>query len=57
MKSIYTELALYGITNVCARTDTVFLPISEVCDDTVSLFKRYFTSTNIHWSLPLASFH
>jgi hypothetical protein len=37
MKSIYTELALYGSKNECARTDTVFLPISEVCDGTVSL--------------------
>ena len=25
--------------NECARTDTVFLPISEVCDGTVSLGK------------------
>ena len=24
--------------NECARTDTVFLPISEVCDGTVSLY-------------------
>ena len=39
MESIYTELALYGSKNVCARTDTVFLPISEVCDGTVSLGK------------------
>ena len=37
MESICTELALYGSKNECARTDTVFLPISEVCDDTVSL--------------------
>ena len=36
MESIYIELALYGIKNECARTDTVFLPISEVCNDTVS---------------------
>ena len=35
MESIYTELALYGSKNECARTDTVFLPISEVCDGTV----------------------
>ena len=38
MESIYTELALYGSKNECASTDTVFLPISEVCDGTVSLF-------------------
>ena len=34
---MYTELALYGSTNLCARTNTVFLPISEVCDSTVFL--------------------
>ena len=28
MESIFTELALYGSINECARTDTVFLPIS-----------------------------
>ena len=37
MESAYTVLALYGSKNVCFRTDTVFLPISEVCDGTVSL--------------------
>ena len=37
MESIYTKLALYGSKNECARTDTVFLPISEVCNSTVSL--------------------
>ena len=37
MESIYTEIALYGSKSECARTDTVFLPISEVCDGTVSL--------------------
>ena len=37
MESIYTELGLYGSKNECARTDIVFLPISEVCDGTVSL--------------------
>ena len=37
MESLYTELALYGRTNKCARTDTVFLPISEVCAGMVSL--------------------
>ena len=30
MESIHTDLALYGSKNVCARTDTVFLSISEV---------------------------
>ena len=37
MESIYTELALYGRINECARTDNVFSPISEICDCTVSL--------------------
>ena len=37
MKSIYPELALCGIKNQCARTDTVFLHISEVSEGTVSL--------------------
>ena len=37
MESIYTKLALYGRKNESARTDTVFLPMSEVCNGTVSL--------------------
>ena len=37
MESIYTELALYGSKNECARTENVFFPISEVCDGTISL--------------------
>ena len=37
MESIYTELALYGSNNECARSDTVFLPISQVCNGMVSL--------------------
>ena len=37
MDSIYTELALSGSKTECARTETVFIPISEVCDGTVSL--------------------
>ena len=37
MESIYTELALYGSKNECARTNTVFLLISQVCEGTVSL--------------------
>ena len=39
MESIYTELALYGSKNECARADTVFLPISKVCNRMVSLSK------------------
>ena len=37
MESIYPELALCGSKNECARTDTVFFPIFEVSDGTVSL--------------------
>ena len=36
MDSIYTKLALYGSKIEGARTDAVFLPISEVCDGMVS---------------------
>ena len=36
MESIYTRLALYRSQNECARTDSVFLHMSEVCDGTVS---------------------
>ena len=37
MESIYTKLAIYDRKNECARTNTVFLPLSEVCDGMVSL--------------------
>ena len=37
MESLYPELALCGTKNKCARTDTVFSPISEVSEGTVSL--------------------
>ena len=39
MESIYSELALSGSKNLCARTNTVFFPISEVSDGTVSLIE------------------
>ena len=39
MESIFTELALYGSKNDCARTETVFLPISKVLDRSVSIIK------------------
>ena len=41
MESIYTELALYSSKNECARTNTVFWPIAEVCDGKVSLTFRF----------------
>ena len=37
MESVYTELSLNGSKNECAKSDTVFLPISEFCNGTVSL--------------------
>ena len=37
MESIKSKLALYGSKHACVRTDTAFLPISEVCDGTVSI--------------------
>jgi hypothetical protein len=42
MESIYTKLALYGSKNECARTDTVFSPVSQVCNGTVSLSAKDF---------------
>ena len=41
MESIYAKLALYGSKTECAMTDTVFLPISEVCNGKVSLIENY----------------
>ena len=55
MQSIYTELALYGSTNECARTDTVFLPISEVCDGTVSLRIFYPDEQNDSFYMKLSN--
>ena len=37
MEILYPELALCGRENECAKTDTVFFPISEVNEETVSL--------------------
>ena len=37
MESIDPELALYDSRYYCAKTDTVFFPIYEVCEGTVSL--------------------
>ena len=42
MKNIYPEFTLCGSKNVCARTDIVFSPISEVSEDTVSLGESQF---------------
>ena len=51
MESIYPKLALCGRKNLCARTDTVFYPISEVSEGTVFLIKQCKTV-----ELPSASF-
>ena len=37
MESTYTDLALYGGKNLCARIDNGFSLISEACDGTISL--------------------
>ena len=37
METTYPELALCSSKNECAKTDTVFVPISEVSEGTVSL--------------------
>ena len=37
MESIYPEFALYGSKNENARTDTVFSPLSQVCNRGVTL--------------------
>ena len=39
MDSLSLEFALYGSKNKCARTDTVFFPISQVCTRGVTLTK------------------
>ena len=46
MESIYNKLALYGRKNECARADTVFLSISEVCNGTVTVLKDFFDFLN-----------
>ena len=43
MKIVYTELALYESKHECVRTENVFSPLSEVCDDTVSLIYDVYT--------------
>ena len=53
MESTYTELALKGSKSECARTDTVFLPISEVCNGMVSL--KYFQCIAVYISAVLQS--
>ena len=40
VESIYTELALYWSKDESARTNNVFLPISEVCNGMVSLAEK-----------------
>ena len=52
MKSIYTELAVYGSKNLCARTENFFSPISEVCNGTVSLHS-FAKSPSLYYNLYL----
>ena len=39
IKSWYSKLSLYSSKNECARTDTVFFPISQVCTRGVTLLE------------------
>ena len=52
MESIYNKLALYHYKNECAMTDTVFLPLSEVCNGTVSFGMKYVMSRSKILGLP-----
>ena len=45
--SISPELALYSSNKFCARTDTVFSPISQVCTRGVTLARRLNYLQNI----------
>ena len=38
MESLNPEFALFGSKNECARTDTVFFPLSEVITWVVTLY-------------------
>ena len=49
MESIYPKLALCGRNNECFRSDTVFLPISEVSEGTVSLIKNGGSGGEAGW--------
>ena len=57
MESTYTELALNDSKNESARTDTVFLPISEVCNETVSLWRlsNYAPVPVLYLAVPVLS--
>ena len=49
MESIYTELALYGSNNECARADNIYFPISEVCNGMISLMLQYIIEDTAHY--------
>ena len=38
MENIYSVFTLCGGKNLCARTETVFFPIADVSEGTVSIF-------------------
>ena len=44
---IYPELARYSSKNECARTDTVFFPISQVCTRGVTLTENLYGDMGI----------
>ena len=57
MESIYPELALFGSKNECAMTDTVFFPLSEVSEGTVSFAARKNNYFELFFTYPLTGLH
>ena len=47
MESVYPELAHCVSKHKCARTNTVFFPISEISEGTVSLIKFLFILADV----------
>ena len=52
---LYTDLALYGSYNECARTGNVFSPISEACNGTISLLTPIHKSNVAKFSFQMWS--
>ena len=57
MESINPELALCGSKKLCARIDTVFFLISEVCEGTVSLLRKTPPDLDSSWIFNLIIHH
>ena len=54
MESPNPEFALYGSKNLCAKTNMLFIPLSEVNTGAVSLAHLNFSSLNICFTGNLA---